>query len=306
MSGSPAARAAPLRHDGGKRLTGPLPALPENPLSAMGNSLAQKISALLRARWTGLLNLALAALLCWQLAHWTWLFLAPTVPRPVAAASAPDPGQLLETLRSAHLFGNAAESGKLPQAHPLTPLNLRLSGVFAATGKLSAVAIINVENKGDLPFMNGDRILPDVTLEQVRPDHAVLSRGGVMEKLPLEQKGPPLKLQHAATQLNVRQEGEGRFGISQSDLRKMLSDPRQLAGAGHVKPVPGQGVRVEEAGAGSLIRQLGLQGGDLIRQINGKPVGQAADLLRSYREGGQIRLEGTRDGRPFEYNYTVR
>lgn len=272
----------------------------------MSNALSHKISIFLSARWTGLLNLMLATLLCWQLAQWTWLFLAPTPPQPVAAAAALKPEQMLETLRSAHLFGVAIENGNFPQSRSITPLNLRLSGVFAATGKLPAVAIINVENKGDLPFMNGDRILPDVTLEQVKPDHALISRGGVMEKLPLEQKGQPLKLQKTAMQLNVHQEGKGKFGVSKNELNKVLSDPGQLANAGHVKPVPGQGLRVEEAGSGSLMSQLGLQGGDMIRQINGKPVAQSADLLQSYQAGGQIKLEGTRNGQPFEYNYTVR
>lgn len=272
----------------------------------MGNNLPHNIFALLRTRWTGLLNLMLATLLCWQLAHWTWLFLAPSPPQPVVAAPIPNPEQMLETLRSAHLFGVAIENGNAAQAPSVTPLNLKLSGVFAAAGKLPAVAIINVENKGDLPFMTGDRILPDVTLEQVSPDHVVLSRGGVMEKLLLEQKGQPLKPQKTATQLNVRQEGQGKFGVSRNELNQVLSDPGQLASAARVTPVPGQGVRVEEAGSGSLMSQLGLQGGDMIRQVNGKPVGQSADLLQSYREGGQIKLEGTRNGQPFEYNYTVR
>jgi general secretion pathway protein C len=276
-------------------------------LFVMGNRLPQKFSAFLQTRWVALLNLALVTLLCWQLAHWTWLFLAPAPAKPLAAASTtPDPARLLDTIHTAHLFGTAGHAASSAATQATTALNLKLSGVFAASGKLPAVAIINVENKGDLPFMNGDTILPGVTLEQVRPDHVVLSRGGVMEKLLLEQKGQPLALQKTAMHLKVRQEGKGRFSISRSELNQALSDPGQLANAGHVKPVPGQGMRVEEAGAGSLMSQLGLQGGDMIRQINGKPVGQAADLLQSYRANGQIRLEGTRNGQPFEYNYTVR
>lgn len=267
----------------------------------------QIFSTFLQTRWVALLNLALVTLLCWQLAHWTWLFLAPAPAKPVATASAtPDPARMLDTIHAAHLFGTASHAASPAATQATTSLNLKLSGVFAATGKLPAVAIINVENKGDLPFMNGDTILPGVTLEQVRPDHAVLSRGGVMEKLLLEQKGQPLTLQKTATQLNVRQDGKGKFGVSKSELQKVLSDPGQLANAGRVMTVPGQGMRVEEAGAGSLMSQLGLQGGDLIRLVNGKPVGQSADLLQSYREGGQIKLEGTRNGQPFEYNYTVR
>jgi general secretion pathway protein C len=273
----------------------------------MSNALNRKVSIFLSTRWTVLLSLGLVTLLCWQLAYWTWLFLAPAAARPATlATTAPDPARLLDTIHAAHLFGASGHDAGPAMTQATTALDLKLSGVFAATGKLPAVAIINAGNRGDLPFMNGDTILPGVTLEQVRPDHVVLNRGGVMEKLLLEQKGPALALKKTAANLNVRQEGKGRFSISRSGLNQVLSDPDQLANTGRVTPVPGQGMRVEEAGSGSLMSRFGLQSGDMIRQVNGKPVVQAADLLQSYRADGQIRLEGTRNGQPFEYNYTVR
>lgn len=273
----------------------------------MGNRLPHKFFIFLQTRWITLLNLALTALLCWQLAHWTWLFLAPTPARPSPATiSTPDPAQMLETIRAAQLFGSVSHATPSGTTQATTSLNLHLSGVFATAGRLPAVAIIKVENQGDLPFSNGDTILPGVTLEQVRPDHVVLSRGGIREKLLLEQKGAPLAPQGKASNLNVRQEGKDRFGVSRNELNQALSDPAQLAGAGRVKTVPGQGVRVEDAGAGSLMQRLGLQGGDIIRQVNNKPVAKAADLLGEYQTSSNIRVEGTRNGQPFEYNYIVR
>lgn len=273
----------------------------------MGNRLPHKFFIFLRTRWITLLNLVLTALLCWQLAHWTWLFLAPSPARPAPAASGtPGLAQLLETIRAAQLFGGASQAAPTDATQATTALNLRLSGVFATTGRLPAVAIIKVESKGDLPFGNGDAILPGVTLEQVRPDHVVLNRGGVREKLLLEQKGAPLAPQGKPTPLNVRQEGKGRFGVSRSELNQALSDPAQLAGAGRVRTVAGQGVRIEGADAGSLLQRLGLQGGDIIRQVNNKPVTKVADLLGEYQASSNIRVEGTRNGQPFEYNYIVR
>lgn len=273
----------------------------------MGKRLPKKFLTLLQTRWITLLNLGLAALLCWQLAHWTWLFLAPAPAQPApVAASTPDLAQLLETIRAAQLFGNARHAVTPNATQATTSLNLRLSGVFATAGRLPAVAIIKVENQGDLPFSSGDTILPGVTLEQVRPDHVVLNRGGIREKLLLEQKGAPLAPQGKTSHLNVRQEGQDHFGVSRNELNQALSDPAQLAGAGRVKTVPGEGVRVEDANAGSLMQRLGLQGGDIIRQVNNKPVTKAADLLGEYQTSSNIRVEGTRNGQPFEYNYIVR
>lgn len=268
--------------------------------------LLQQISTFLQNRWAALLNLGLITLLCWQLAHWTWLFLAPAPAKTVAAASAtPDPARLLDTIRAAHLFGTAHHAGNPSAAQATTSLNLKLSGVFASNGKLPAVAIINVENQGDLPFVNGDGILPNVTLEQVRPDHVVLNRGGIREKLLLEQKRGPLEAHGKATQLNVRREGQGKFDVSRSELNRALTDPAQLAAAGRVTALPGQGLRIEEANSGSLLNWLGLQGGDIIRKINNKPVEKAADLIGEYQASNSISVRGIRNGVPFEYNYSV-
>lgn len=212
--------------------------------------------------------------------------------------------QALETVRAAHLFGIASSSPS-PVARSLTPLNLKLSGVFAASGKQPALAIINVEQKGDAPFWVGDAVLPEVTLEQVNPDHIVLNRGGVMEKLRLEQKMQALIIQSTAVQLNVRQSGKGKYSFSRNEFDKVLSDPSQLAKAGRVKTLPGEGVRVEEAASGSLMSKLGLRNGDVIRTINGKLVDKLADILQGYREEDHILLQGKRNNQTFEYNYTV-
>ncbi len=271
--------------------------------------MAQKISALLRNRWTVLLNLALVILLCWQLAHWTWVFLAPAQTRPTASQSIADVGHASETVRSAHLFG-LTKVDHNAEAGAATALNLKLNGVFAATGKMPAVAIIKVETRADLPFMVGDTVLPGVSLQQVRPDHVILRRSGVTERLDLEQKAPHLGAQVGAVQLNISSDGAGKYSLTKNELSKLLSDPRQLANTGKVRAVPGQGVTVEETGAGSLIDKLGLQKGDVIRSVNNRPVEQAADLLQGYREqlnqGGVIKVQGTRNGQSFEYNYTLR
>lgn len=258
------------------------------------------------ARWTALLSLLLVVALCWQLASWTWIFLPPGSPPAPAPPALPDSAHALETVRAARLFGAAPA---LQPGQVTAALNLRLSGVFAATGALPALAIIRVEGKGDLPYMTGDKILPDVVLEQVRPDHVLLRRGAATERLDLAQKPAQPAKAGAAAQVGVRAEGAGKFNLSRAELSRVLSDPAQLAGLGHFRTVPGQGVGVAEAGTDSLLGKLGLQKGDVIRSVNNRAVEQAADLLQVYREqlgaGGVVKLQGTRNGQPFEYNYAL-
>lgn len=281
-----------------------IPLLTSNSFTSGIKLLPQKLTSLLHNKWPDLLTAALVVLLCWQLAHWTWVFIAPAPSAPAQPSPSLNPENILETVRAAHLFGTA-NGNKPSETQSLTPLNLKLSGVFALTGKRPALAIINVDQKGDLPFQVGDSVLPEVRLEQVNPDHVVLRRSGKLEKLLLEQKGLPPDARNTAIQMNVHKSGNNRFDISRQEMDKVLSDPGQLAQAGRFKSVPKQGVRIEEAAPGSLMSKLGLQDGDIIRQVNGKPVEQSAELLQDYRHEGHVRVEGTRNGQTFEYNYIV-
>lgn len=165
--------------------------------------LARKIRTLPPGRWTSLLYLPLLALLAWQLVYWTQLFLTPPPTQAVAAQPSLDTERLLETVRAARLFGAADSSSA--DATSDTVLDLQLHGVFAAHGKLPAMAIIRVENKGDLPFSKGDNVLPGVTLETIEPDHVILRRSGIAERLVLEQKVLP---QGPATPITAQQPAE--------------------------------------------------------------------------------------------------
>lgn len=136
------------------------------------------------------LNLALLALLAWQLAHWTWVFFAPRPPLAAPASRvAQNPEALLETIRAARLFSGAAENPSASAAN--TPLNIKLKGVFAASGKRPAAAVIDTGEKNNSAFSVGDSVLPDVVLEEVHAGHVILKRGGMRERLVLEQKQLP-------------------------------------------------------------------------------------------------------------------
>jgi len=150
---------------------------------------ARIVKTLRPGSWVILPYLLLLVLLGWQLLHWTQLFFTPPRPQPAETFQSMDGAQLLENVRAANLFGPANSSVASTSSN--TSLDLKLHGVFAAHGKLSAMAIINVGNEGDLPFTKGDNVLPGVTLEAIEPDHVILRRSGITERLVLEQKNIP-------------------------------------------------------------------------------------------------------------------
>ena len=159
---------------------------------------AMKIKTLQPGRWANLLYLPLLLLLGWQLTFWAELFFTSPPPQTTAAYQPLDSDRLLEAIRTSHLFGSASNSTST-KIEAATSLDLHLHGVFAANGTLPALAIINVENKGDLPFVKGDNVLPGVTLESVEPDYVILRRSGVTERLTLEQKILPQDLSNQIT-----------------------------------------------------------------------------------------------------------
>lgn len=198
--------------------------MPALPMSRYPLEFARKIRTLPAGRWAILLYLPLLGLLGWQLVYWTQLFFTP--PRPQAAATQPslDTERLLETVRAARLFG-AADSSSAETAST-TALDLQLHGVFAAHGKLPAMAIIKVENKGDLPFSKGDTVLPGVTLEAIEPDHVLLRRSGITERLALEQNILP---QDPAAAISAPQPAEPEPEAPDNLMRK----PGQQAQGDH-------------------------------------------------------------------------
>lgn len=67
-----------------------------------------------------------------------------------------------------------------------------------------------------------------------------------------------------------------------------------------VAPLEDPGVRVVDVKQGGLLQTLGLRKGDVIRSINGRPVGQAAPLSQAVEQAAQvgvIRVELERGGR---------
>src|SRR5438128_12493752 len=78
---------------------------------------------------------ALVLVLAWQLAHWTWVFVAPP---PVAAI--PEGEAAVDLAAVAKLFGAAAPGGTT-DATPSS--GLRLKGVVAPTPGVAASAIFS-------------------------------------------------------------------------------------------------------------------------------------------------------------------
>lgn len=251
-----------------------------------------------------LVTAALVLVLAWLLAAWTWVFLAPQ------PASAPAPGAGgIDLAAVAKLFGAAAPAGSATPGAGTS--GLRLKGVIAPTPASIGSAVFNAGGK-DIAVALGGEVQPGVQLVAVEPDHAVILRSGVRERVDLETRmaAVPRSVggRPAGFRLAVARSGANGFTFSRKDLEGALKDPGQLSYLGRIGMPPGGGVRLEEAPPGSLASRLGLQPGDIIKRVNGQAVASAGDLARLHQQfatTSRIEAEIQRGTATVQLNYTV-
>src|ERR1700687_1478204 len=231
-----------------------------------------------------LLLAALVLILAWQLARWTWIFAAPATTSNVASRDTP-----VDLAVAATLFGGSAASGPAG-----APSSLKLKGVIAPTPGVSASAIFSTGSGKDVAIFIGHELQPGLTLAEVHPDHIIMSRSGVRERIDLEApraSAPSLAgSRMIGFKLNVARSGSNSYSLSRKELDEALRDPNQLNYLGLIAVPPGGEVRMEAAPAGSLAQKLGLQPGDLIRKVNGQTVASTGDLARLYQQFGSLTL----------------
>ena len=267
-------------------------------------ALPDEASATPTSRIGALLIVALVLALAWVLAKWTWVFVAPPAVAPAApAASGVD---LAAVMR---LFGGSAPPGSATVTGSSS--GLRLKGVIAPSPADIGSAVFNAGGK-DIAVSLGSEVQPGVKLVSVEPDHVVISRAGVPERIDLDTRmaAVPRSVAGRANgfRLAVSRSGANTFSFSRGDLETALKDPGQLSFLGRIGVPQGGGVRLDEAPAGSLAARLGLQPGDIIRKVNGQAVASAGDLARlhqTFATTSVIQAEIQRGTATLQLSYTI-
>lgn len=126
---------------------------------------------------------ALLALLAWMGAHWFWTFAAPDSD---AGSAGRETGSVrpLEAIQRSGLFGVSAASPA--SGSTASSADLVLRGISAT--RKGGMAVIAIDKGRTVAVSAGDEIVPGVRLERVLPDHVVVSRGGVAQRLDLPRR----------------------------------------------------------------------------------------------------------------------
>ena len=232
-------------------------------------------------------------------------------------------------LSNLSLFGSVERRNAvpIPVDAPETKLDLTLQGIFTAEDPENSAAIIKQRNKSDL-YQIGDRISGNVVLAAVNNDHILLRRGSRLEKLlfnPEYKDIPPVTSNNPRTNatrgnpdldrqrlLDRRNEQVGQSSpgslirqYAETNRELINQDPASALSSLGLTPVEedeAKGYQLDSSNSNTLLQETGLQPGDVILTVNGKPVGVAMNdtaLVKQALEEKVVRVEVQRDSRKF-------
>jgi type II secretory pathway component PulC len=275
--------------------------------------LETKLRQLPEKVWVSALFLLLLLVALWLGLRWFWYFREAQSASPVAPrAEKVNLQAAINTISAQHLFGKPAsqvQAGPIKVAAP-PPVNVKLKGVFAATGVKPAYAILNVDGT-DEAVKIGDEVEDGLVLEQVHPGHVVISRDDTQHEILLEagamtQGGTPGRPVAAAPPVAPR---AGLPNIAGVPPKQQAPGKRPGVAAtdegAEIKPAPpavinpAAGFKIDSVP--QEMQKLGLKKGDVVSNINGQVVTSVDDLTRLYQQFsplGQVIVEGTREGKP--------
>jgi general secretion pathway protein C len=237
----------------------------------------------------------------------------------ISSLSVPD-------IAAKNLFGHANAAGAAPAAvdAPETRLRLTLEGIFLAEVPEESAAIVSEPSRPGELVLVGGKLPGGAILREVHSDRIVLNRGGVTETLrfpdqptfvsaqdradmamPMDETQsyegeqvqpeyvePPLEEPPPAADVTTPDASASIAGIVQSYRERLQQDPNGTLNSLGVAPVAdgAKGYRLDSLAASPYLAQTGLQAGDVVLSINGRPVG---DVQQDHLEIDNILAQGS-------------
>ncbi len=225
-----------------------------------------------------------------------------------------------------HLFGRL-ETGRPveppPAPLPITPLNLRLVGVFfIERGNDRALALIAEGSGQEHSYRVGASLPGGARLEQVQRDHVVVSRNGRQEVLNLPKLGdanstllpasPPVPEREPSPVSALDPSVIDASVIAQRLRGQMATRPQALEDIAFASPYVQNGrflgFRLRPGRDQQLLRQLGLNNNDVITEINGSRLNhpmQGLALLQDVMNADQVSVRVLRNGAEIPLTFSL-
>lgn len=200
---------------------------------------------------------------------------------PSASANKRPPAPTLQALLGQDLFGRSSAVANTPSSAPATPtrLPLTLEAVFVSSDSDQSTAIISQRGKPGKLYGTGDSVPGNARLSEVEAERVILTRAGVREALAF--KSDFKAKQNARTAaIALRAVPRANTPSDNTDGTVLASLNTQLAQnpdatldkMGVSRSAEG-GYRIGSSVNHPYLAQSGLQPGDVVLAINGRPLG---------------------------------
>lgn len=234
----------------------------------------------------GLILIALAV----QFASLVWAVVSPLGPvgdwRPASVTQVP-----------AYLSGDTQFDPffRLQSAAPsqaaVTSLSLKLFGVRIDSAMGRGSAIIATPDGIQSSFAVGDEVVPGVKLKSVAFDSVTIDRSGVEEQLFLDQS-VAAPIAQPGTPAPISATGVVGPAANVSGLQSLIEAAPRMSGNSIT------GLTLTPKGDGAGFNRAGLQSGDVLTAVNGKPISSISDISQIAPAGdGNVLLTVERAGR---------
>lgn len=267
------------------------------------------------------------------LARSVWFFAVGPEARAIAAlpdpqAATPQTAFNVDEIAKANLFGDPSTATQRTEQTDLddtpdTRLNLELVAVYQAEDPEQSLAVIGAGGRGQEAYRIGDAIPGNARLVAIHRGQVVISRDGIRERLRFDEDSanvqtafeatdgvpPDMPRMPAVAPLPARSSAPPPRADARQvvhDYRDRLAeDPRAALrdlGVTAVSETDAQGYRVGTLANAPQLAHTGLQSGDVILSVNGRPVGnlhQDRTRLDEAMAAGSVRLEIQRGERRF-------
>jgi general secretion pathway protein C len=259
-------------------------------LSARARALLRRLP---RSNVYSLAELVLIALLAVQCARLVWVIVTPVTPlgdwRPMRPGSVGAPG---DVLRGFDPFFRLSAGEAQPAA--VTSLQLTLYGIRVNEATGGGSAIIATPDGTQKSYAIGDEIMPGATLKAVTFDHISIDRGGTIEDLYIDQSKPVAAVEPLPAGVSLTTDAPR---VTLQDLNSRgLSLDQIRQGIGFIPRIDNgriTGLVVRPNGNGEVFAKAGLQQGDVVTEVMGKPVTGPDDitgLADRMKNGGILSL----------------
>jgi len=267
--------------------------------------------------------------IAYTLATAAWSFFESPITRaietPANTSAATHAPANVNWILAKNLFGEAGATpdtnGHDDELTVQTRLPLDLQSVFVADDIQAdpSAAIVAQRGKAGLLYRVGDKLPGNATLVEVRTDRIILRRAGTRETLMFpkakvqlvtrifdandESTGDPDRSSNDG--LTIQEIERGQTSLIETFREKLATDASATLSELGIEPVDNAGAggyRIADVGQSPYLRQTGLQAGDVILSVNGRPVGDiSSDQLEidNIMAQGSARIEVQRGSRRF-------